>query len=161
MIRDRLQRVLLPSIRNGEDICLISHSMGTIVAYDVLWKFSRMSEYSDIRDRKIRLFVTLGSPLGDPVVAKQLYDSNEPDDGRYPTNINVWHNFAAKDDFISRDEQLADNFAEMVWRKSVSKIVDRFIYTFWVGYDGLNPHKFYGYLDNYQFAKSIASWIGS
>jgi hypothetical protein len=33
------------------------------------------------------------------------------------------------------------------------------IYNFWVGSDGANPHKFYGYLDNPTVAKQIAGWI--
>lgn len=160
MIRERLQFDLKKLLKDDVDICLISHSMGTIVAYDVLWKFSRMSEYVDIRDKKVQLFMTLGSPLGDPVVTKQLYDSNEPEDGKFPININVWKNFSAQDDFISRDEQLADNYFPMMKRKFVSKITDEFIHTFWVDKDELNPHKLYGYLDNHRVAKAIAAWIG-
>ncbi len=161
LIRQRLQEVLIPALSNNEDICLVAHSMGTIVAYDVLWKISRMSEYQSIRDRKIHLFVTLGSPLGDPVIAKQLYDVNEPEDGKYPTNIDEWQNFSAQDDFISRDEELADNFQKMHKRKYLRKIDDHFMYNFWVGDEGLNPHKLYGYLDNQQVAKTLASWINS
>lgn len=160
MIRESLQKKLKTLLQEDADVCLISHSMGTIVAYDVLWKFSRMSEYSDIRDKKVQLFMTLGSPLGDPVITKQLYDSNEPEDGKFPTNINVWKNFSAQDDFISRDEQLADNFSVMVKRKFVSRITDEFIYTFWVDKGELNPHKLYGYLDHNRVAKAIAGWIG-
>jgi hypothetical protein len=159
LIRDRVQRILQSALRQTDDICLIAHGMGTIVGYDVLWKFSRMSEYSDLRDKKISRFVTLGSPLGDKVVSKQLYDVGEPEDGRFPANISVWQNFSAKDDFISRDEELRDNFEKMLDRGCVDKIVDNFIYTFWVGKDGLNPHKLYGYLDNKEVAKTIAEWI--
>jgi hypothetical protein len=159
MIRQRLQKILVPLLAKGHDVCLVSHSMGTIVAYDVLWKLSRMSEYEHVRHRKVSLFVTLGSPLGDPVVAKQLYDSNEPEDGRYPANIAAWENFSAQDDFIARDEELADNFAAMKQRKLLARLNDHFIHTFWVGRDGLNPHKLYGYLDHQRVARAIARWI--
>ncbi|RJG12632.1 hypothetical protein D3879_04935 [Pseudomonas cavernicola] len=161
LIRQRLQEVLVPALSHNEDICLVGHSMGTIVAYDVLWKLSRMSEYQSIHDRKVRLFVTLGSPLGDPAITKQLYDVNEPDDGKYPTNIDEWQNFSAQDDFICRDEELSDNFQKMKKRKFLRKIEDNFMYNFWVGDDGLNPHKLYGYLDNQQVAKTLANWVTS
>src|SRR5712692_10100626 len=65
IVRDRLQRLLVPAMQRGDDICLIAHSMGSIIAYDVLWKVSRMSEYREINDKKVNLFVTLGSPLGE------------------------------------------------------------------------------------------------
>jgi hypothetical protein len=159
MIRERLQKVLIPQLKKDYHVCLISHSLGTVVAYDVLWKISRMSEYTKLHQKKIDLFLTLGSPLGDPVIQKQLYDNNEPEDGRYPANIREWKNFSAKDDFISHDEKLADNFREMVDRRLVSRITDQFIYNFWVGDDGLNSHKLYGYLDNFKVAKVIANWI--
>ncbi len=161
MIRQRLQQVLIPALQQGDDICLIAHSMGSAVAYDVLWKLSRMSEHQTLHGRKLSLFVTLGSPLGEPVVAKQLYDANRPDDGRYPANLLDWHNFAAKDDFISHDDRLADDFAPMLQRKMLRRIRDHFIYNLWVGDDGLNPHKLYGYLDNLQVCRLLADWMNA
>lgn len=49
-IRERLQGPLKKALKAKDDVCLISHSMGCIVAYDVLWKFSRMSEYRDAQN---------------------------------------------------------------------------------------------------------------
>jgi len=86
-IRDRLQRPLKQALLDGDEVCLVSHSMGCIVSYDVLWKFSRMSEYREVRDHKVSLWLTLGSPLGDAWVQDNLYDSDEPEDGKYPNNI--------------------------------------------------------------------------
>jgi hypothetical protein len=160
IVRDRLQRLLVPALQRGDDICLIAHSMGSIVAYDVLWKVSRMSEYREIHDKKVNLFVTLGSPLGEEAVKTQLYDCDESDDGRYPVNIIHWHNFSAEDDYVSHDERIADDYTPMKLRKYLATITDHFIYTFWVGREGLNPHKLYGYLDNHKVASIIADWIG-
>ncbi len=161
MVRERLQSILVPALESGDEICLIGHSMGSIVAYDVLWKLSRMSEYKRVRDKKISLFITLGSPLGEESVSKQLYDSHEPDDGRYPSNIIEWQNFTATDDFVARDEDLADDFYEMQKKGLTKRIKDREIYTFWVGSHGTNPHKLYGYLDNHKVASTVAKWIRS
>jgi len=162
LIRERLQSILVPALENGDDICLVAHSMGTIVAYDVLWKISRMSEYKSLWGKKVNLFVTLGAPLGEKAIRQQLYDAHEPEDGVYPTSIRLWHNFSAMDDFVAHDEDLADNFEEMIYRNYVSDIVDHFIYTFYVGGGGtgnLNPHKFYGYLDNAEVARVLARWM--
>jgi hypothetical protein len=162
MVRDRLQRVLLPALDSGDEICLVTHSMGTIVAYDVLWKLSHMSEYRDYRDKAIALLLTLGSPLGEPGIRQQLYDAHEPADGRYPRNIRRWHNFSAADDYVARDEALADNFREMAERRYVGGVQDHAIYNFWVGEnDTTNPHKLYGYLDNKKVCSVIDRWLNA
>lgn len=161
-IRQRLQGPLQKALLSGDDICLVSHSMGCIVSYDVLWKFSQMSEYEDIQNSKakVNLWLTLGNPLGEPGVIRNLYDSNERDDGKYPKNIiNQWLNIAAEDDFVSHDEKIANDFRGMQQRR-YAKIKDLpKIYNFWTGTDGSNPHKFYGYLDNPTVAKQLAGWI--
>ncbi|HLQ27121.1 MAG TPA: hypothetical protein VK138_14750 [Acidiferrobacterales bacterium] len=160
IVRDRLQRLLVPAMQRGDDICLIAHSMGSIIAYDVLWKVSRMSEYREIHDKKVNLFVTLGSPLGEEAVKSQLYDCDESDDGRYPTNIVHWCNFSAEDDYVSHDERIADDYTPMKLHQYLATIKDHFIYTFWIGRERLNPHKLYGYLDNHKVAGVIGEWIG-
>ena len=162
-IRQRLQAPLREALLNQHDICLVSHSMGCIVSYDVLWKFSQMSEYRDVQDSKnrVKLWLTLGNPLGEPGVRKNLYDSNERDDGRFPKEIiDRWINISARDDFVSHDADIADDFAEMKKMKYAREIKDlEEVYTFWVNEQGTNPHKFYGYLDNPTVAKQILNWM--
>lgn len=162
-IRERLQIPLKKALLDGDDVAIVSHSMGCIIAYDVLWKLSRMSEYKDVRDKKISLWMTIGNPLGEPAVMENLYDSNEPDDGKYPTNIHTWLNISAKDDFVAHDGNVADDFSEMLQRKLVDKIEDTTprIYNFWVGREGSNPHKLYGYLNHPFVAEKIVKWINS
>jgi len=48
-VRGRLQAVVLPMLRRRDDITIIAHSMGAIIAYDVLWKISHMCEYRPLR----------------------------------------------------------------------------------------------------------------
>ena len=160
-VRQRLQALLVPALERGDEVCLVAHSMGSVVAYDVLWKLSRMSEYAHLHDARLSLFVTLGSPLGEPGVRTQLYDSNEPDDGCFPNNIVHWHNFAAADDFVSHDQKLADDFARMRRTTALKTLKDHFIYTFWVGSSGLNPHKLYGYLDHHSVGRTLGEWLNS
>lgn len=161
-IRDRLQRPLKQALLATNDVAIVAHSMGCIVSYDVLWKLSRMSEYEEFRNRRVSLWLTLGSPLGEPAVKDGLYDSNEPADGRYPTNVLRWVNIAAHDDFVAHDATVADDFRDMVGAGCIAPgaIVDRpRIHNFWVGTEGSNPHKFYGYLDHPDVAREIAGWI--
>jgi hypothetical protein len=159
-IRERLQTILRTALLDGDDVCLVSHSMGCMVSYDVLWKFSRMSEYKDVRDKKISLWLTLGNPLGEPAVKGGLYDNDEPEDGKYPANISHWVNIAAKDDFVAHDGNVADDFKDMLNRKLVASIEDLpRIYTFWNGREGSNPHKFYGYLNHPTVAERLVKWI--
>ena len=161
-IRDRLQRHLKPALLNGDDICLVAHSMGCIVSYDVLWKFSRMSEYRDVQEtgNRVAKWLTLGNPLGEPGVRKNLYDSDEREDGVFPEDIiKDWVNLSAQDDFISHDPTVADDFKLMKRLGHLDKIVDRKVYNFWLGATATNPHKFYGYLDNKTVAREIVDWV--
>ncbi|MEL7403320.1 MAG: hypothetical protein AAGJ89_07750, partial [Pseudomonadota bacterium] len=116
-VRERLQSPLKRALKNNDDICLVAHSMGCMVSYDVLWKFSRMSEYRDVRENgnRVARWVTLGCPLGEAGVKANLYDSNEREqqDGtdKHPKGIiDQWENFAAFDDFISHDPTMKDDF---------------------------------------------------
>jgi hypothetical protein len=159
-IRARLQGRLKRALARGDDIALISHSMGCVVSYDVLWKLSRMDEHRTVRDRKISLWLTLGCPLGARSIRTDLYDAYEPDDGLYPSNIVDWINVAAHQDFVTHDGTVADDFHEMRERQLVRRIKDLpRIYTFWVGSKGSNPHKSYGYLNHPTVARILAKWI--
>jgi len=158
-MRQRLQAPLQQALRAGDDIAVIAHSMGCIIAYDVLWKFSRISEYEDLWDRRVSLWLTLGSPLGDAAVLAELYDAHEPRDGRYPRNIRHWVNIAAHDDFIAHDPTAADDFGVMRERGLIDGIEDQRIFTFWESRQGANQHKLYGYLFNPTVAGRISEWI--
>lgn len=160
-IRRRLQTPLREALLAGDDVCLVAHSMGCIVAYDVLWKFSRMSEYEDLHGKPVTRWITMGSPLGEPGVQGCLYDADERSDGRYPDNAALaWINFAAHDDFVAHDERIADDFADMRTRGLIRRIVDRpKIYNFYEGTQGGNPHKLYAYLNHPKVGAEIANWI--
>ena len=163
-VRERLQKPLKKAILAGDDICLLAHSMGCIVSYDVLWKFSQMSEYRKImkKNNPVTNWITIGNPLGEAGVRKNLYDANEFYDGRYHRGIvKNWLNISAVDDFVAHDSTIKDDFKEMKKNNYVNSIRDiKNLYNFWVGDSGdANPHKLYGYLDNPVMAKQLASWI--
>ncbi|QDV09828.1 hypothetical protein Poly30_53880 [Planctomycetes bacterium Poly30] len=160
-IRTRVQEPLREALSQGHDVCLLAHSMGCLVAYDVLWKFSRLSEYRRLRGKEVSLWLTLGNPLGDPGVRSNLYDAHEPEESRFPENIiDTWINMSAHDDFICHDSDIADDFRDMKRRGYVRRILDRpKIYTFWEGSGGANPHKLYAYLNHPAVGAEIARWI--
>jgi hypothetical protein len=161
-IRSRLQTPLKSALMNGDDICLVSHSMGCMVSYDVLWKFSRMSEYADVRagQPKVNLWLTLGCPLGEAGVKSNLYDGHERNQDKYPENIiKDWVNIAARDDFIAHDSTMKDDYRNMTKWGFVDSISDKRIYNCYAASGTSNPHKFYGYLAHGKVGKTIADWM--
>ena len=161
-IRSRLQTPLKSALKNGDDICLISHSMGCMVSYDVLWKFSRMSEYADVRENnpRVNLWLTLGCPLGEAGVKNNLYDGNERNQDKYPENIiKDWVNVSARDDFIAHDSTMKDDYRNMKKWGFLESVTDKKIYNCYAANDTSNPHKFYGYLAHGNVGKTIADWM--
>lgn len=165
-VRERLQTPLKRALKRGDDICLVSHSMGCMVAYDVLWKFSRMSEYSDVRENgnRVAKWLTLGCPLGEAGVKANLYDADErPHKGgtdKHPKHIvRDWSNVAAVDDFICHDPTMKGDYSDMLKYGYVDSIKDQRIYNCYAKGGVANAHKFYGYLVHPVVAAEITNWI--
>ena len=163
-VRTRLQEPLIDAFNDKDDICIVAHSMGSIVAYDVLWKLSRMSEYTHVQalKPKVKLFLTIGSPLGEAGVRGNLYDAPERGEDRYPKNIiKDWVNISAKDDFIAHDPTLANDFRNMRTKhKYVQSIKDiKNIYNCYTQNGQSDPHKLYGYLAHDKVAAQIINWM--
>jgi hypothetical protein len=94
-IRQRLRQAL--DAVTGPAV-VITHSLGTVIAYDVL----REPRFAG---RRVPLLVTLGSPLGyteiQDVVTKPL---------QLPAPVQLWANFADPLDAVTLDTSLADEF---------------------------------------------------
>jgi hypothetical protein len=94
-LRQRLRQALDAAT---EPTVVIAHSLGTVIAYDVL----REQRFAG---RAVALLVTLGSPLGyteiQDVVTKPL---------RLPAPVRLWANFADLVDVVTLDTTLADDF---------------------------------------------------
>ena len=152
LIRERLVE-MLDKYKN-DDIMLISHSMGSIVAFDVL-KFN--SPHIEINT-----LITLGSPLGLPVVvAKIAAEHNQlyMDGMQIATPSAVlknWYNFADILDKVAFNFKLADDFSENL---QGIKPVD-FLVVNNYEIDGIrNPHKSFGYLRTPEFSKVLHEFI--
>lgn len=177
-IRQPLENILTEAWDNKHKVVLISHSMGTFIAYDVLWKFSHRSEdkYKKYRDNQIDYFITMGSPLGDDSLRdfmlierwKKAPDSEKEEERKrlYPLNIKQWHNFSAYGDIVCHDSTLDDDFfkgmKENVKNYKSGELTDYVkLYNPFENTEGnKNPHKSYGYLIQPKLSEKFKEFMG-
>ncbi|MCG8617152.1 MAG: hypothetical protein MI802_13115, partial [Desulfobacterales bacterium] len=104
-VRNELRKRLHETILDNREkrIMILSHSMGTIIAYDVLRKLG-----ADFPRIVIDHFVTLGSPLGLPHVKHKI--AMEHTHVRTPSIVKKWSNFADKRDPVALDINLVGDY---------------------------------------------------
>jgi len=155
-VRDSICRALDADQR----LLLVSHGTGSILTWDALWDLSHDPEFSSkYGDSKIDVWVTLGSPLGDSMVRKQLRGVDRKGRERFPTNILAWHNVSAEDDYMSHDNTVSDDYKAMLKQRQISSIRDYRIYNMAVRYGRSNPHNLIGYLVHPRIAKIVNDWL--
>ena len=161
-IRTNLENPLRKALKQGRKVAIIGHSMGTFVAYDVLWRFSHHRDASDMWEKKVHIFVTIGSPLGDKMIQDLMLGKRYGYTERkgLPTNIEYWINFATLGDIVSHDQTLTDDFKGI--KKYVKDMRDyRGLFNPYRNEkDKLNPHKSYGYLLQPKLAKTMFRFFG-
>ena len=86
--------VVGPQISNGVQIDIISHSWGTVVAYEGL----RQLAASGLAAPLIRTFFTVGAALSIGPVKSRLLAANQ--DGQKPANVIQWINLDARGDLV-------------------------------------------------------------
>ncbi len=134
-VRERLREPLRAAHASRGPIMLIAHSMGSIIAYDVLRAAGR-----ELPGLRVAHFVTLGSPLGltevKEIVAAPL---------RVPECVARWSNFADPRDHVARwDTCLSEDYRANAGGVTIA---DHLVINGYVGRSGKpNPHKIYGYL---------------
>jgi hypothetical protein len=159
-LRQRVRATLCAAMDKDDPILLISHGLGCIIAYDVIWELSHDPELSaQYANRKIDMWLTLGAPLGDSSIRKKLLGAKEKAGKRYPNNIMSWHNVSAEDDYTCHDNTLADDFKVMLKEKLVSCIRDYQIYNLAIRYGKSNPHSSVGYYIHPRVSQIIADWL--
>lgn len=151
-LRKRLSDVLHKYRR--KKIMLIAHSMGTIISYDVLSHTAK--------DVHVDTFITIGSPLGLPLIMKKIFDERGMDfkkGVKTPTPENItrsWLNFSDLSDPVAMNYDLADDYApNSRGVRPVDYIVDN-DYTY---RKKRNHHKLYGYLRASEVAKAIREFL--
>ncbi len=159
-VREVFTDVIVKAMKKPGEICVIGHSLGTLVTYDVLWKLSHYGEYRNKPwNRKVNLWITLGSPLADETIKDNLKGAQYAPVDRYPTNIVDWINIAAEDDYISHDQRVAGDFKKMKTLGYVNSITDRRMYNLAVRNGKSNPHHGAGYLISPTVADTVAAWL--
>ncbi len=153
VLRDELRAALLAE--QGKDVLLIAHSMGSIIAYDVLRELGRSHP-----DMQISQFVTIGSPLGLPHVKAKIVKIYDYDPRvRTPSIVTKsWVNFADKDDPVAADIHLRDDYLE---NARGIRVEDDLVSNDYRGPESgkANPHKSYGYLRAPELSRHIARFI--
>jgi hypothetical protein len=156
-IRERVTAELQAAADAGQRILLFGHSLGSVIAFDVLWELSREPTSS----LRIDEFVTLGSPLGLNFVQHRMLGAREEGLRRYPRNIRRWTNLSAIGEMTSLDRSMADDYGPMLEGGLIDGIVDfTELQTYFRGPSGLNVHKCYGYMANVRTGKIIVDWLG-
>ncbi|MBD3223156.1 MAG: hypothetical protein GF313_00390 [Caldithrix sp.] len=151
-IHERLKSVL--NTHKNKKILLIGHSMGSIIAYDVL---AHASDYL-----KVHTFVTIGSPLGLPVVAGKIFSRRKSEAKgagplRTPENItHHWYNISDIEDRVALDHTLADDYLS---NSQGIQAVDLDVYNDYRNNGNRNPHKSYGYLRTPEMAGIIDAFL--
>ncbi len=156
----RVRDTLRAALTEYDRVVVLSHGTGSIITYDALWQLSHDPEFADNgADLKIDQWITLGAPLGDSLVQKQLMGHNRSGRERYPTNVLSWHNVSAEDDYMSHDNTVSDDFKAMLTQRQISSIRDYRIYNMAVRYGKSNPHNVVGYLVHPRVSKLVAEWL--
>lgn len=113
-MRETVLGVVLDDLRRrlpgGGDLVVVGHSLGSVVAYDLL---TRLPD-----SYRVRQFITAGSPLGLPVVKRHLLGTTGQPKPAVPAAVprraNGWLNAYDVLDFVALLHPLAGDFTETV-----------------------------------------------
>ncbi len=137
-IRKRLAEVLY-KYRNKQ-ILLIGHSMGSIIAYDVLTQ--------SVPDVNVHTLITIGSPLGLPIIIKKIQTEQGMDNKTCivpsPENIrHKWYNFADLNDPVAVVYNISDDYKKNSHGVGPEDVI---VYNNYEYNGKRNAHKLFGYL---------------
>lgn len=144
-LRGRFEKAIRDNANAGNRIMVVSHSMGTIIAYDVLRKLGKENH-----DFSIEHFVTLGSPLGLSHVKHMIINENHL--VRTPSIVKKWSNLADRRDPVALDSHLSDDYQANDYDV---KVADDLVINDWGGIH----HKSYGYLRTPEFTDLLKKFI--
>lgn len=142
-VKARLEEELA-AVPAGGGACLIAHSMGSLIAADILASC----------DHRVDLLLTIGSPLGISVLRRQLGLEEEEARERLQRNIGRWVNLYDQLDKIALDHDLDDDFPDL-------RIEDEIVDNEFVNKEGERNHqKSYGYLRSPKLGRLVAEFLG-
>lgn len=129
---DEVHQRILASLEADETYIIVAHSLGTVIAYNLLQQLQ--SQY------KIQRFITLGSPLAFKVIQSKLTQPIHR-----PQCLNGdWHNFYSPDDFLTAFPLVNApfDFQPAILNTSISTFIH-------------SPHQIAGYLQHPAVIKNI------
>jgi hypothetical protein len=136
------------------DILLVAHSMGTIISYDVL-----NDKDSNV---DIHTFVTMGSPLGLPVMISRFVKERREIDQNIkavttpPNVLKHWYNLSDLEDRVAFNYNLGDDYAPNA-RGIVAE--DEIVYNDYEVDGAANHHKVYGYLRTKEMSTILHNFL--
>jgi len=143
--RQQISEVLKIELQSASDagkrITLVAHSMGTVIALDVL---------KDLQV-PIEAFVTMGSPLGSEFIQDKLGSPS------YPPHVRRWLNvFDGTDPVTLPDQRLWNDYT----LKGARLIVDKTVRENFSPQGARDPHHWFGYLSSQEVGDFISHfWI--
>jgi len=183
-IADQIRKPLEDALRHawdqGHEPIIVAHSMGTFISYDVLWRFAhrRTAGFGNYNNRRVKMFITLGSPLGDSTVRDLLFAQHHEGHSlrqrMYPTNIDFWHNYACLGDVVAHQKNFHDIFYAPMRALKLFPANKKFRSIDYVDLhnpfevvshtgnrkrEKRNPHKSYGYLAQPRLGSWIADYL--
>lgn len=142
----------------GTEVLLIAHSMGSIIAYNVLRDLGQSHP-----DMEIARFVTIGAPLGLPYIKDKISEERGYDPVvRTPSIVTEsWVNFADRKDPVALDIRLRDDYTA---NKRGIRVQDDLVCNDYHTLDDKgdpkhNHHKSYGYLRTPELADHIKAFL--
>ncbi len=129
----------------NEPFIIVSHSLGTVIAWKVLSTYHRKIE--------VPTFITLGSPLGMEVLKDELKKSMGIKKFYKPPCVTRWYNFADPLDVVAADKTISDEYTGRL-------IKDKLVFnpdTFKLGEYG--SHSFTGYLSTNEVRREVTNSI--
>jgi len=142
-VRQPIHAIVGREIPATEPCIVVSHSLGTVVAYNVLTELSN-------RDN-VRAWLTLGSPLGIEAIYKRLPSSLTPLPRKAPAGVATWYNARDPDDIVALHEIPAARFGGEPAVENSSHVDN----------PTSNQHGIIGYLSDAEVAGRIAAAAGA
>ena len=129
---------LLAEIPPNADLVIVAHSLGSVVAADLLYRLPE--------DTELRMLITLGSPLALERLRKHLARRRQ----RFPYEVvGPWINLCGTGDIVTGFRGLSPVFAEAL---------DVFVDTGGFGHESLAAHAATSYLDRPAAARAL-EWL--
>ncbi|MCC4596764.1 S8 family peptidase [Xanthomonas campestris pv. phormiicola] len=146
--RAQMRESLLQRMRaGGGPFVVVAHSQGSLIAYDVLREFGA-------EGCEVSLLLTLGSPLGLPVVRSMFKQWTGTEKLPFPACVKRWVNVAERRDPVALDDDLNDDIADAQGR--FHNIAGSRINPDWQR----NPHSGSGYLSIAEVRAEVRRAVG-